>query len=253
MALMKRVAIIGHGYVGKAVEAVFAGRFEISTYDVKMYGSKREACMGADLAFVCVPTPQGADGAADISAVKESVAWLDAPLIVVKSTIPPGTADYLSKRHDKAVHYSPEYIVERNPVETPRGWVIVGGPRASEVLDFYQAVMPSATRLIACRAVEAELTKYMTNAYLATKVTFCNEFAGIARAFGVDYKALRELWLNDPRIEADHTVVFSDAPGFDGKCLPKDLAAIIAASVANGFVPDLLKSVQTINDLSRGG
>lgn len=249
---MKRVAIVGHGYVGRSIEDLFRSKFEISIYDTE-HQTQFHQVLGADIAFVCVPTPEGVNGEADISAVATSVAMLDAPLIVIKSTVPPGTCETLNLKYGKAVHYSPEYVVERNPVETPKGWCIVGGPRASEVLEYFQQVLPSSTRFIATGSTEAELSKYMDNAYFATKVTFCNEFAEIADHFGVDYKVVRDLWLNDPRIEPDHTVVFDGDPGFGGKCLPKDLSAIIHRAELAGYDPALLKAVREKNKVFRNG
>lgn len=258
-----KIAIVGHGYVGKGMERLFGGRFELGIVDAATQPD-RSAAAGADLAVVCVPTPESPDGAADISAVEEVVGWLDAPLIVIKSTVPPGTTDRLAAETGKAIHFSPEYMGEPKwfvpPWKYPdprrpetHDFVIVGGPRASEVLDFFVAVMSPDTRYTACTAIEAELAKYMENTWFATKVTFCNEFAGIAGAFGVDYKRLRELWLLDPRMDPDHTIVFRNDPGFGGKCLPKDLAAIIAASTAAGYEPGLLKAVQAVNRSIRDG
>lgn len=262
---MKRIGIVGHGYVGQGMERLFSSAFDISIYEPNLLHpptQTRKAVMGVDLAVICVPTPMREDGSADILAVEESVAFLDAPLILIKSTVPPGTTDHLANKYMKAVHFSPEFMGEpKNFVpkwkypdpRDPRkhDWVIVGGKNASEVLDYFVRVMSVDTRFHACTALEAELTKYMENAYFATKVTFCNEFARIAEAFGVDYKRLRELWLLDPRMEADHTAVFRDAPGFGGKCLPKDLSAIIAAAEKAGYEPGLLKAVRAVNDKLR--
>lgn len=258
---MKRVGIVGHGYVGKGMSMLFHPAFDVKPYDVATQPN-RDAVMGVDLAVICVPTPMKEDGSADISAVEESVAFLDAPLILIKSTVPPGTTDMLAAKYGKAVHFSPEYMGEPTNYVPPwkypdprdarmHSWVTVGGPKASEVLDYFLAVMAVDARYVACTALEAELAKYMENCYFATKVTFCNEFARIADAFGVDYKKLRELWLLDPRMEADHTAVFRDKPGFGGKCLPKDLHAIVAAATDKGYHPELLASVWRANQMLR--
>jgi UDPglucose 6-dehydrogenase len=88
----------------------------------------------------------------------------------------------------------------------------------------------------------------MENCFLATKVTFCNEFYDIAESFGVDYNELREIWLLDGRIGRSHSTVFEDKRGFTGKCLPKDLNALIKASEKNGYKPNLLKSINETNN-----
>lgn len=222
----------------------------------------RSVVNGVDLAVICVPTPQSEDGSADISAVEEVVSWIDARWILLKSTVPPGTCNALSQRYSKNVHFSPEYMGEpRNfvaPWRTPdprdaasHDFVIVGGPQATEILSVFSRVMAADARYVACTAVEAELAKYMENCYFAVKVTFCNEFAQIAKRFGVDYLRLRDLWAQDPRVNRDHTMVHPHAPFFDGKCLPKDLAAIIAASMDRNYSPELLIAVQEINDEKR--
>jgi UDP-glucose 6-dehydrogenase len=87
----------------------------------------------------------------------------------------------------------------------------------------------------------------MENAYLAMKVTFCNEFYDIATKFGVDYNEMRELWLQDPRMGRSHTFVFPDDRGYGGKCLPKDVNAIIQAAQAAGYAPQLLAAMADTN------
>lgn len=247
---MSSVAIVGHGVVGKGMERLLSKRFETITYDV---GGDGRAVNECDLAIVCVPTPSLPDGSADISMVEEVVSWIDCPLILIKSTVPPGTTDYLRKKYNKKVLFSPEYMGESSyftpywkypdpeRAET-HTFVIVGGDEASDVLDYFQAVMSVDTRYTACSALEAELTKYMENTFFATKVAFCNEWYDIASSFGVDYKKLRELWLLDSRINPNHTLVFKDKRGFSGKCLPKDLRAILSATSDKLILP-LLTSV----------
>jgi UDP-glucose 6-dehydrogenase len=94
----------------------------------------------------------------------------------------------------------------------------------------------------------AELSKYMENAFLAAKVAFCNEFYDLAEAWGIDYDDLRELWLLDPRVGRSHTFVRGDERGFGGKCLPKDLSAlVVAAQTITGRVPAMLSAVDASN------
>jgi UDPglucose 6-dehydrogenase len=100
--------------------------------------------------------------------------------------------------------------------------------------------------------VNAELVKYMENCWLATQVMFGYEFSRIAQLVGADYSQVRELWALDPRVSKWHTLVM-EKPGFGGKCLPKDLAGIIAASEALGFEPAVLSAVKSENDEIRGG
>jgi UDPglucose 6-dehydrogenase len=141
------------------------------------------------------------------------------------------------------------------PFPAPRDidWAILGGPRdtTGEVARLYMRVFSSALRIAHTDARTAELTKYMENAFLAMKVAFCNEFFDIAGAMGVDYDDLRELWLMDPRIGRSHTWVHRGDRGFGGRCLPKDLAAIIAAARDAGHPPTILEAVRDANTALR--
>lgn len=258
---MKKIAIIGHGVVGRGMEKLFKKRFDVKVYD-KLTQPDKSIVEGCDLAVVCVPTNQLPDGSADTSNVEEVVSWLDAPLILIKSTIPPTTTDKLVSKYGKNVCFSPEYMGE-SKYFTPfwkypdpenaesHSFVIIGGEKASEIMSFFTKVMSVDTFYSITTAVEAELTKYMENSFFATKVAFCNEFYDIAKSFGVDYKKLRENWLLDPRINRNHTLVFDDDRGFGGKCLPKDTNAIIKASESVGFEPILLKAVLESNEKAR--
>lgn len=256
-----KIAILGYGVVGKGMEKLFKKRFDVVVYDIKTQPDKSKV-MGCDLAVVCVPTNQMEDGNADTSHVEEVVSWIDAPLILIKSTVPPGTVDFLSKKYNKNICFSPEYMGE-SKYFTPfwkypdpenaesHTFVIIGGEKASEIASYFVKVMAVDTFYSITSAIEAELTKYMENCFFATKVTFCNEFYQIAKKFGVDYKRLRENWLLDPRINKNHTLVFDDDLGFGGKCLPKDLNAIIKASEKVGYEPIMLKAVLKSNEKTR--
>ena len=257
---MKKIAIIGYGVVGKGMYKLLEKRFDVLFYDPAVDGSAtKDACNECDLAIVCVPSPMKEDGSCDISYVEESIAWLTTPLVLIKSTIPPGTTRMLRKKYGKKVNFSPEYMGESSyftpfwkypdpeRAET-HTFVIIGGDEASEILNVFMKVMSVDTHYMATTAEEAEVTKYMENSFFATKVSFCNEFFEIAKTYGVDYKKLRELWLLDSRINPNHTLVFEDKRGWGGKCYPKDLNAIIKAAEAQGYSPTLLKAVVQSND-----
>jgi UDPglucose 6-dehydrogenase len=255
-----KVGVVGLGYVGSAMRKLFAQAHEVVGYDSNpsVPGNAKHSMDGAEVTFICVPTPMEQDGQADISMVEEVVKWVTSPIIVLKSTVPPGTTDMLSERYRKNIHFSPEYMGEGQQVVAPwrypdprdarsHPFVIVGGDDASMVLDLYSTVMSNDAAYLACKNIEAEIAKYMENAFLATKVAFCYEFSAISEAFGVDFKTVRELWLHDPRMGRSHTMVLPNQKGFNGKCLPKDLNAIVEAATLNGFDPELLRAVRDIN------
>ena len=259
----RKIAIIGYGYVGRGMHRLFEGAFDIAIHDIVLHPDAA-AIAGADLVLICVPTPPAVDGACDVahvmSAAQTATELAPDALICIKSAVSPGLTDTLNAMTGgDRFHVSPEYLGEGSnfvpawDYPDPRDsrshdFVIVGGPRAGEVLDFFQRVMATTARYIACTAIEAELTKRFENAFFATKVTFCNEMARIARAFGVDYHRLRELWLMDSRIGRSHTAVFYDAPGFGGRCLPKDLSALIDEAERAGADAGLLRAVHRRND-----
>lgn len=252
--MVKKIAIIGYGVVGKGMEKLLKDRFEIVIYDPGEWMAEKDPVNTCDMAVICVPTNQMADGHADTSIVEEVVSWINVPLILIKSTVPPGTSDRLRKLTGKKINFSPEYMGESRYFTPPwkypdptdarsHDFVIIGGAEASEIASVFQKVMGVDTKYRLVSAVEAEVTKYMENSFFATKVTFCNEFYEIAKSFGVDYKSLRENFLLDPRVNPNHTIVFEDERGFGGKCFPKDVNAIVRASEDNGYIPHFLKSV----------
>ncbi len=217
------------------------------------YGSaaNREAINRCDLVFISVPTPMKQDGhGCDVSAVEECVSWIEAPMCI-RSTIAVGTTDRLSAETGKALCFSPEYLGESSfhlwPEDGACGFLIVGGPDSlvNLVVEAYKPVLASETRFYPTTALTAELCKYMENCFLATKVAFVNQFYDIASAFNVNYEELRHLWLADPRIGDSHTFV-TEERGFRGRCLPKDLDAMIATMKPYGGAP-LLEAVETYN------
>jgi UDPglucose 6-dehydrogenase len=126
-------------------------------------------------------------------------------------------------------------------------FVIVGGPPdlCELVFSAYRECLPADTFFHGSTARTAGLCKYMENCFLATKVAFVNQFFDIATALGVDFDDLRNLWLLDPRIGPSHTQVTPER-GFRGRCLPKDVAALIAAMKPFGGA-SLLQAVHSYN------
>ena len=113
---------------------------------------------------------------------------------------------------------------------------------------YMQKLMHADTKFCQTDLKTAELVKYAENAWLGTKVTFCNEFYEIAKTLGVDYNELRELWLADERINRSHTLVYPDKRGFSGKCLPKDIHAIVKKLEEIGYEPKFIKKTLEENE-----
>lgn len=264
-----KVAIIGHGYVGKGMQQIFPDAIIVDPPKTKREGLLDEivgfdATAAADLAIVCVPSPMRADGSCDTSIVESVVPQIRSEFILIKSTVEPGTTWRLAHRYRKRICFSPEYMGESRywtPAQYPdprspisHGFMIIGGSpdHCSAIADIFLPVLGPATRFRFMSSTEAELVKYAENSFFALKVTFANELRRICDRIGVNYHTVREGWLDDPRVGPMHTAAFRDAPGFDGKCLPKDIAALAAFMRGHKSPSGLLEAVIAANQELKG-
>jgi UDPglucose 6-dehydrogenase len=250
-----KVACVGGGVVGTALRKLCGP--ETVAYDVRPepgYTQDKRAVNACDVAFVAVPTPMGRDRSCDTSIVEDVVAWIECPLIILRSTVAPGTTDRLAREYRKSIVFQPEYLGE-TPAHVfgdlaERPFIVLGGTveNTTRAADFYKHYYNAYVYFYFCDAVTAEVAKYMENAFYAVKVTFVNEFYDIAQAHGVDFNRLREIWLADTRISRDHTFVYPDARGFSGKCLPKDCNAIVQSCLQRGYAPKFMQACLAINE-----
>ena len=250
-----KIGIVGYGHVGKAMRALFK---DAVSYDKYLNVGTREAINICDAVFVCVPTPQTEDGHCDTSAVEEVIRWVECKVIVLRSTVPVGFTDEMCKKYNKEIVFQPEYYGETvaHPFAdlNERQWLVFGGTKRGIDLAIraYQGVINSNVRIYQSDAKDAEMAKYMENAFLALKVTFCNEMFDIAKSLGADYNRAREIWVADPRIGTSHTFVYEDKRGYGGSCLPKDIASVVAQAKDNSVDCTLLESVMQKNALYQG-
>jgi UDPglucose 6-dehydrogenase len=254
-----KIGIVGYGFVGRQLADLFCRAHNVIIYDKALPNysspSQREAINSCDVAFVAVPTPTGSDGlSCDLSQVREVLSWIAVPTCI-KSTVPPGTVKTLESWFKAPIAISPEYMGESSEHiwKTPDsyGFQIIGGARAAAelVMLAYRESSHARIEFYLTDSTTAEFVKYMENCFLATKVAFVNQFYDLARWLGVNFTEARELWLLDPRIGVSHTCV-RERRGFEGRCLPKDLRAIIA--VANSFGgAKLLEAVHAFNEAIR--
>jgi len=253
---MKKSIIGSEGFVGKAQKNLFS---DAICYDEPLKIGTKEDVNTTDIAFICVPTPMKDDKSCDISIVEDVLKWLKVPLIVILSTIPPGTTDKLTQKYGKNIVFQPEYIGET--VEHPlldkksRNFVILGGlsSEVDKVIDCYKEVYNSTVKIMKCSSIEAETIKYMENSFIGTYVTFCNEFFEICKNLGIDYNKIREGFLLDPRMTPFWTFIYQNNRGFDGKCIPKDMNAIVKASEKEGYLPQFLQDVIKNNERIKNG
>ena len=257
------VGVIGLGYVGKAVRSLLGRHFDLVCWDASSSDpyphDDLEAC---EFALICVGTPSLPSGRADLRAVYDAVQRIPCRRIILKSTVVPGTTDDLARVTKKEICHWPEFISSSsyyNPffgtdlLDVP--FAVIGGREELRklVIDKLLPVVGPTKRFFQCSATEAELIKYTSNAYFATKVVFANEMRRVVDVFQANWHTVREGWLLDPRVERMHTAVFSQEPGFSGTCLPKDTSAIIAASIDAGYYPALLAQVMASNHQMRLG
>ena len=254
-----RIAIVGQGFVGRAIARDLQDRCDVVSWD-RSDGTPypKAEIDSSDLVMICVDTPpDDRTGACDISNVEDAVRRVNGPLTLIKSTVAPGTTDQLTRDLGRPLCHSPEFFGEGRHSSADWGsdrsqvkFSIVGGPpgQRAGVVSILTTLHGPQHRFHVCTALDAELIKYMENSYLATKVSFVNEWYEIVQQFGGDWTAVREGWLLDPRVGRSHSAIFLHDRGFGGKCLPKDLRALIAACHDKGLDPRLLCEVMAFND-----
>jgi UDPglucose 6-dehydrogenase len=248
---MTKVGIVGYGHVGKSLNTIFK---DTIIYDKFMKMQDKNEINNCDIVFVSVSTPSLPNGSCDLSNVNDVMNWLDVPLICIKSTVPPGTTDSFCDT-GKVVTMSPEFYGETPWQKSADEWpyLIVGGESKAtqQILDLYRSYLGPGKSYWATTAKNAELVKYMGNAWLAMQVTFAYQFSDISKTLGADYNTVRELWALDPRVSRWHTLIIGDR-GYGGDCLPKDLSAIIAISEEKGCDASFLNSIRNFNDIGEG-
>lgn len=243
-----RVTIYGYGWVGKAMHSLFPDA-QIHDPDQDRY-----APLVGDVAFVCVPTPNPKHGALDCSIVADVVRMAAEPLIIVRSTVNPGTCDALAAETGKAIVYQPEYLGETvgHPMlnQQARPFLILGGPPSQrrQAIDLYQQVYSANVTIRQLTRREAEVVKLTENRMIALKVAACQELFDACEADGIDYYTIREaVFADDPRFNLWWTFVYREKRGFNSKCIPKDVYAWAAWAEAAGIVPDVTRGVLAVN------
>ena len=239
------IGIVGQGYVGTAVKEVFSKHYETNTFDLNgdcTCKTLHELVNTSDIIFVCVPTPMKKDGSCDTSIVEAIVKDINdmvvsrnvsGRIVAIKSTIPPGTTNRLNKEcHNISVIFNPEFLTEANFIDDFKNQnrIIIGGERPSttKLRQVYSLVFPDV-KIVKTGSITAEMVKYMTNTFLATKVSFANEMKMICDGLNIDYDKVVEYSTYDERLGKSHWAVPGPDGklGFGGSCFPKDINALI--------------------------
>ncbi len=240
--------ILEEGLAELLHEGLESGRLHFTT-------EAEEAATGADFVFLCVPTPQGADGTADLSFVERASAAV-APflkpgaVVINKSTVPVGSAVKVMAalgRGDVSVVSNPEFLREGQAIHD---WlhperVVIGSDDLEAAHRLARIYEPLEAPCLITDPASAETIKYACNAFLAAKVSFVNAVARLCEAVGANSVDVIRGMSYDRRIGADH---LAPGPGWGGSCFPKDTSALIRMSEAHGFDFALLKEVVDSNE-----
>lgn len=247
---MSRVAVIGLGWVGKSMVELFP---ESVVYDEPRSIGSRQEVNSCDVAFICVPTPNLPDGSLDTSIVGEVVEWCECDLIVIRSTVNPGTTDRLVVRTGKRIVMQPEYLGEtpNHPMLNPTGrqFMVLGGYDVRPLINLYTGVYNANITIRQVSALEAEVIKLSENRAIAFKVAQSQELYDACEAAGVDYYTIREaVYGDDPRFNLWFTFIYQDKRGMNSKCIPKDVLAWAAWAESSPLTDSLLEYNQELLD-----
>ena len=254
------IGIIGQGFVGNAVYQKFKKYYNISTFDLdsKKSNSSKEDVLNKSIIFVCLPTPMDEVGRCNTSivesAIKEISDYGKSEIVVIKSTVSPGTTQRLNEKYSNLqIVFNPEFLTERNAVSDyeNQNRIILGGPRpaTTELKQIFSKAFPDA-HIIKTDSTHAEMVKYLTNTFLSVKVSFANEIYQLCEKLGIDYDKVVEYATMDERLGESHwSVPGHDGDfGFGGHCFPKDLSALLYLTTQLGTIINVLSATQKTND-----
>ena len=280
---MSKISVIGAGYVGLTTAACLASlghdvcisEIDISKVDLirrgkspiyepgleelisvglaehrlKIVSDNFEAISDSEFIFVCLPTPQGAGGEADISVVEAFIKSAQSTIphnciLVIKSTVPVGSALKFSdclKRDDINLVSNPEFLREGTAVYDTLNpeRVIVGSTNKEAAEKVAQIYISLNSEIVVTDSQSAEISKYAANAFLATKVSFMNSIATLCELYDGDIDKVKQALGTDSRIGSKF---LQPGPGWGGSCFPKDTAALVRISNDVGFNFEILKA-----------
>ncbi len=265
-----KIGIIGNGYVGGATALLKNRNVDVLVYDIDNEkctprGLGLNDLLQCQFVFICLPTPMDAEGKCSTELVSKAVDELrdrkyNTERIIVKSTVPVGTCRKLN------VMFMPEFLTEQNwqhDFLSQKNWILGTNTRNDKVRDELYSIFDSAwhdgvlvhrPHMTFATSEEAELTKYVRNTFLATKVSFFNEIEEFCRVNNISYRKVRELTLYDDRIGDSHTSVPGPdgKRGFGGTCFPKDVSALLHQMLDSGMMSYILNAARNRNvDIDR--
>lgn len=244
--MKEKLGIIGQGFVGSAVREGMKQYFEVIAFDkdinkFRNVNSLFDLVEQVDLTFLCVPTPMKKSGECDLSIVRNALTNIQEIVIalnkkdfivVIKSTIPPGTTDKLNNEFKNInIAFNPEFLTEANAIDDYKNQnrIVIGAerPYSNKVKQIFAKAFPKVP-IIKTSPTIAETIKYVTNTFLAMKVSYANEIYQLCQGLNIDYDKVIEYAKYDERLGNSHwSVPGPDGDfGFGGHCFPKDIAAL---------------------------
>ncbi len=266
------IGVIGVGMVGtplaryfKEVRGYERGQ-NLFLYDIDPTKGLFDDVNKAAVIFICVPTPRSPEGHANLSAVESAFQMLSGEkVMVIKSTVPPGTTENFQKRHPQhKVLFNPENLTERFAWEDflrPDVQIVGFTSRSLDAAHLVLSLLPKAPLMspwgvntykrTSITATEAEIIKYARNVYFVRKINMANALARLAEKVGASYENVRMGIAADHRIGDSHIdVTHGGYRGFGGYCFPKDLDAFIASLDEYGLpeCADLFRKDRSFNE-----
>ena len=238
-----KIGIIGFGFVGKSIFEFFNNLLDVKVYDIKKNDITVDSIKELTddrIIFICLPTPMKKTGECDTSIIESVISELNnlsfksKSKVIIKSTIPPGTTEsFIKKYTNLEIGFNPEFLTEANSIEDFKNQdrIIIGTHKKEyfqEIKTLYRIGFHN-THIIHSTPIEAEMVKYVSNIYLATKVSFANEIFSICNFLDIDYNTVINIAKIDKRLGESHWQVPGPdgKRGFGGSCFPKDINALI--------------------------
>jgi UDPglucose 6-dehydrogenase len=222
-----------------------------------------EAVQKSEVIFLCLPTPQGEDGSADLSYIvavtKQIAPYLkDKQIIVNKSTVPVGTGEIIEQMI-KEVHSNLTFSVVSNPEFLKEGFavedfnhpdrVVIGGDQPWALEALTTLYTPFTKNIIKTDRRSSEMIKYAANSFLATKISFMNEIANLCEKVGANVDMVKSGIGSDPRIGSQF---LNPGIGYGGSCFPKDISALISTAYQQQYQFKILDTVNQVNEIQKG-
>lgn len=254
------IGIVGQGFVGNAIYQNLKSKKTVYTYDLIKHKSNsiKKIVYQQSIIFICLPTPMTEEGECYIGYIEEVVSEINdlkyKNTVVIKSTVTPGTTEYLQKKYKNInIVFNPEFLTEANAINDfkDQNRIILGG-KCLALARMYKEILPDAL-LLKTTPTQAELVKYITNSYLALKVSYANEIYELCEGLKLNYMETIDMAKLDRRLGNSHwNVPGPDGDrGYGGHCFPKDLEAIIGLSKKLNTTNNLLKATKVTNDRVR--